>query len=247
MKFKAIIIDDEQHCIDTLSWQLNKYCPEIELVDSFSSSTQGLEYLNTTTVDVVFLDIEMPELNGFDLLKAVGSINFQVIFTTAYDEFALKAFRASAVDYLLKPIDKTDLQAAISKLAKPTATGAYMQQLENLFKNLQHQQPGGKIALPTLEGLHFVKAADIIYCTSDSNYTNIFLTDGGKLLVSKTLKEIEAILQEQGFLRIHHSHMINLSKIDRYLKGDGGYVVMEDGKSLSVSRARKEAFLQSFQ
>ena len=247
MNYKAIIIDDEQHCIDTLSWQLDKYCEQVDLVQSFDVSKEGLKYLNTEKVDVVFLDIEMPELNGFDLLKAVNQVDFQVIFTTAYDEFALKAFRASAVDYLLKPIDKTDLQAAIGKLNKPLASGQYMQQMENLFKNLQGTQGSGKIALPTLEGLHFVTASDILYCTSDSNYTNIFLANGGKLLVSKTLKEIEAMLKDQGFLRIHHSHMINLNRIDRYLKGDGGYVVMEDGKSLSVSRARKEAFLQCFQ
>lgn len=246
--FKAIIIDDEQHCIDTLSWQLEKYCPEIELQQSFSASLKGLEYLNSNSVDVVFLDIEMPELNGFDLLKAVNQVNFQVIFTTAYDEFALKAFKASAVDYLLKPIDKSDLQAAVQKLNKAGDSSAYLQQIETLFTNLNNQQQGnGKIALPTLEGLHFVNSSEILYCTSDSNYTNIFLQDGQKLLVSKTLKEIEAMLGGFGFLRIHHSHMINLNKISKYLKGDGGYVVMDDGKSLSVSRARKEAFLQYFQ
>lgn len=244
--FKAIIIDDEQHCIDTLSWQLKKYCPQIELKASFSRSTEGLNFLNKEAVDVVFLDIEMPELNGFDLLKTVDRVNFQVIFTTAYDEFALKAFRASAVDYLLKPIDKSDLQAAVEKLNRPESSTTYVQQVENLLKNLKPQS-GGKIALPTLEGLHFVKAQQIMYCISDSNYTNIYLDDGSKLLVSKTLKEIEGVLQDLGFLRIHHSHMINLDKISKYLKGDGGYVVMDDGKSLSVSRARKEAFLQSFQ
>jgi two-component system LytT family response regulator len=247
MTIKTIIIDDEQHCIDTLQWQFEKYVDNLELLETFNSPTEALLFLNNNPVDLVFLDIEMPEMNGFELLNKVDKVDFEVIFATAYDEFAIKAFNASAIDYLLKPINKDLLIASIDKVKDKKKPSILPEQMEILYGALSSKAPRKeRIAVSTQEGLHFVKITEILYCTSDSNYTNIHLIDGKTILVSRTLKEIEAMLVDLHFLRIHHSHLINLHKIERYIRGDGGYVVMDDKKSLSVSRSRKEALLAMF-
>lgn len=247
MKVRAIIVDDEQHCIETLTWQVGKYVPEIEILQAFNNPAEAMAYLTTHTVDLVFLDVEMPEMSGFDLLNALPEIDFEVIFATAHDEFAIKAFHASAIDYLLKPVNKDLLIAATKKVLekkKPAILPEQIEILKNALGLTKVQKE--RIAVPTQEGLHFVKVSEILYCISDSNYTFIHLDSGQKLLVSKTLKEIEAMLPNESFLRIHHSHLINFTKIEKYIRGDGGYVVMDDKKSLSVSRSRKEMLLSKF-
>ncbi len=245
-EIRAIVIDDEQHCIDTVQWLIDKYVPNVKIVSVFTSPTKALESLNESNPDLVFLDIEMPEMSGFEFLKRVPEKNFEIIFTTAYDEFAIKAFKASAVDYLLKPIGKQDILSAVEKVEK-NKSNILPEQIEILYRALNKNSIlKERIAVPTQEGIRFIKIKDILYCISDSNYTFIHLENSKKFLVSKTLKEIERILSENGFLRIHHSHMINIQRIDRYIKGDGGYVVMDDNKSLSVSRSRKEALLAIF-
>lgn len=247
MEIQAIIIDDEQHCIDTLTWQINKYTKEVRVVAAFSSPKEAIVYLESNAIDLVFLDIEMPEMNGFDFLAQVQNIQFEVIFATAYDEFAIKAFHASAIDYLLKPIHKDLLIASIAKVRKKKQPKILPEQMNILYGALNAKEPvKERIAVPTQEGLHFVRVNEILYCISDSNYTFIYLDGGKQLLVSKTLKEIEAMLPVQSFLRIHHSHLINFKKIEKYIRGDGGYVIMDDKKSLSVSRSRKEALLSKF-
>ena len=247
MIIKTIIIDDEQHCIDTLQWQLEKYVDKLEILGTFNSPKAALAFLNSHPVDLVFLDIEMPEMNGFELLKMVTKVDFEIIFATAYDEFAIKAFNASAIDYLLKPINKDLLIASIDKVRTKNKPSILSEQMDILYGALSEKAPvKERIAVPTQEGLHFVKIAEIMYCTSDSNYTNIHRTDGSTILVSRTLKQIEAMLADVHFLRIHHSHLINLHKIERYIRGDGGYVIMDDKKSLSVSRSRKEVLLGVF-
>jgi len=247
MKIRAIIIDDEQHCIETLQWQLNKYVSDLEIMVTFCSPKGALKYLERNEIDLVFLDIEMPEMNGFQFLKNCPSVNFEVVFTTAYDEFAIKAFNASAIDYLLKPINKDLLIAAVSKVSEKKKPAILPEQIEILYGALNNKRPlKERIAVPTQDGLYFVKIKEILYCISDSNYTHIHLINNKKILVSRTLKEIEAMLFENQFLRIHHSHLINLQKIERYVRGDGGYVVMDDKKSLSVSRSRKETLLSIF-
>ena len=246
-RIKSLIVDDEQHCIETLAWQLEKYTPEIDLVGTFVSPISALNFLQSHPVDLLFLDIEMPEMNGFDLLQQCHDIHFDVIFTTAYDAFAVKAFKASAIDYLLKPIDKEDLISAVQKANNTQESSLLPDQMEILYQALHPQKPKKeRIAVPTQDGLHFVKIKEIMYCISTSNYTNIHLIDGKKILVSRTLKEIEGMLSEEGFLRIHNSHLINLSKIEKYMRGDGGFVIMDDQKALSVSRSRKEALLAFF-
>jgi len=248
MKLRSIILDDEQHCIDTLQWQIEKYSPNVELVKTFNSSPEALDYLSSHPIDLLFLDIEMPEINGFEVLKNLDKVDFDVIFTTAYDEFAVKAFKASAIDYLLKPIDKSDLISAVQKVSDKNKPLILPGQIDILYDAINQKKPlKERIAVPTQEGLYFVKIKEIMYCISDSNYTHIHLLNNKKILVSKTLKEIEAMLVEEGFLRIHNSHLINLQKIEKYMRGDGGYVIMDDQKSLSVSRSRKEALLSIFE
>ena len=247
MKIKSIILDDEQHCVDTLEWQLKKYLPEVEIAGIFTSPLGALEYINTHKIDLLFLDIEMPGMNGFELLKKLKNINLDVVFTTAYDEFAVKAFKASAIDYLLKPINKSDLISAVKKVSDKQQSTILPEQMEIFFDAINNKSPlKERIAVSTQEGLLFIKVSEIMYCVSDSNYTYIYLDTNKKVLVSKTLKEIEAMLTDEGFLRIHNSNLINLQKIEKYIRGDGGYVIMDDNKSLNVSRSKKEEFLAIF-
>lgn len=248
MKIVSIILDDEQHCVDTLLWQLEKYVPDVEVVATFNSPVAALEYLSKNKIDLLFLDIEMPEMNGFTFLKQIENVTFDVIFETAYDEFAVKAFKASAIDYLLKPIDKADLVVAIKKVVDKQRPSIMPEQMEILYDALNNKKPlKERVAVPTQEGLHFLKTSEIMYCISDSNYTHIHLANNNhSILVSRTLKEIEAMLSGGMFLRIHHSHLINIQKIEKYMRGDGGYVIMDDKKMLNVSRSRKEALLAIF-
>lgn len=196
----------------------------------------------------MFLDIEMPNGSGFDLLESLSEpIDFKIIFITAYHEYALKAFKFSAVDYLLKPINVDELKQAISKV-RPGAEQEPKEKIDTLIENISRK--GGtmnKIALPSMEGLQFVNLDEIIYCESQDNYTQFFLTDGKRVMVSKTIKHFEELLDPERFFRVHRSNIINLKYIDKYVKGEGGYVVMKQGERIPVSRRRKESFLQLFQ
>ena len=243
---KTVIVDDEKHCLETLSWQLQRYCPQVELIAACDAAQDAIETIRKQPVDLVFLDIEMPHMNGFEMLEALQPIQFEIIFTTAYDMFAVKAFKFSAVDYLLKPIDKDEL---VQSLQKYQTRGAQLrpEQLNILFQSL-YQKSGSiqRVALPTMEGLEFIEADDIIHCQSESNYTHIYLTNGSKLLISKTLKETEELMKDFNFLRVHHSHLINLNHVQKYVKGDGGYVIMSNDDAVNVSRSRKELLLRAF-
>ena len=247
MKLKSIIVDDEIHCTDTLIWQIKKYVKDVEILTVFNNPLQALEFLYKNNIDLIFLDIEMPEMNGFEFLEEIAQKHFDVIFTTAYDEFAFKAFKASAIDYLLKPIDKESIINAVEKVLKKRERKILPEQLDILYNAISFKRKRKeRIALPTREGLIFIKIKEILYCISDSNYTEIFLISSKKILVCKTLKDIESLLADDGFLRIHNSHLINLHKIQKYIRGDGGYVIMDDNNSLSVSRKRKELLLHYF-
>ncbi len=245
-QIKVLLVDDEQHCLETLSWQLQRYCPQVEVLGASNDARKAIEIVKKKEIDLIFLDIEMPHMNGFEMLEALKPINFEVIFTTAYDMFAVKAFKFCALDYLLKPIDKDELIKALEKFQTRT-TSIRPEQLNLLFQSLsQKGTPIQQVALPTMEGLEFVQAQDIIHCQSESNYTHIFLSGGKKLLISKTLKETSEILSDFNFLRVHHSHLINLNHVRKYVKGDGGYVVMSNEDTVNVSRSRKELLLRSF-
>lgn len=243
---KAILVDDEKHCRETLSIQLARYCPEVKLLAQCSSAAEGLQAIEAHKPEVVFLDVEMPQMNGFEMLQQLSSIPFDVIFTTGYDAYAIKAIRFSALDYLLKPIDKDELKKAVDKVHHKNEHNL-TQQLDVLLEKLGNKQTSmQKIALPTQDGFELLPLETILKCESDSNYTNIYLKNGRKVLVSRTLKEIEELLDGHSFLRVHHSHLVNLNEITRYIRGEGGYVVMSDNSSVAVSRSRKEALLKVF-
>jgi two-component system LytT family response regulator len=244
---KAIIIDDEMHCRKTLGMLLKEYCPDVQVIDQCDDSESGVEAIKKGKPDLVFLDIEMPRMNGFEMLEQFSEIPFAVIFTTGYDKYAIKAFRFSALDYLLKPIGHEELKKAVQKIGHKSQH-QLAQQLEILLHRLNHQPSAiNKIALPTMEGLQMIPVDSIISCASDRNYTVLMLKDKGKMIVSRMLKEMEEILEEYSFLRVHHSYIVNLNEISRYVKGEGGYLIMNDGSSIDVSRSRKEILLQKLQ
>jgi len=240
---RAIIVDDEPYCCEVLLTLLQTSCPQVQAVACYNSSIDALKAIPQQQPDIVFLDVEMPNLNGFQLLECLPAINFNLIFTTSYDQYALKAFRWSAIDYLLKPIDREELVKAVSKVVNRSQWPA-TQQLELLLE--KWKQPGvaiSKVALPTMEGLQMVAVDAIISCESDSNYTIFRLKDKQKMIVSRTLKEIEEMLQEYAFTRVHHSYLVNMNEINKYVKGEGGYLEMSDGSTIDVSRSKKEALL----
>jgi len=240
---KAIIIDDEVHCIKTLAMLLKEYCPEVKVMKQCGDAKEGLAIIEELKPDLVFLDIEMPVMNGFELLEQVTDIAFEIIFTTSYDQYAIKAIRFSALDYLLKPVDPEELQRAVNK-AGQRRHNQFPQQFEILLQKLhQPVSPVQKIALPTMEGLQMIPVSSIISCASDSNYTLFFLKNMQKLVVSRPLKEMEEMLEEYHFLRVHNSYLVNLNEIDKYVKGEGGYLVMTDGTNIDVSRSKKEVLL----
>ena len=243
----AIIIDDEPYCCEALATLLQIHCPEVQLIDTCNNARMGIRAIEETNPQLVFLDIEMPKVNGFQMLEQIKVINFDLIFTTSYDQYAIKAIRTSALDYLLKPIDREELQIAVRK-AITKLKSPLPQQLEILFQKLV---PGSnalsKIALPTMEGLQMVATDSILHIQSDSNYSVLFLKTKQKLIVSRTLKEMEEILEDHLFARVHNSHLVNLNEIEKYVKGEGGYLIMSDGTSVDVSRSRKEMLLTRLQ
>ena len=244
----AIIIDDEAHCCDTLAILLKRYCPQIEVGGIFRSGADALTYIKIITPQIIFLDIEMPLMNGFELLEQLPEINFELIFTTSYDQYAIKAFHLSALDYLLKPIDIEELQKAVQKAVQKIIQQKENQlphQIDILLKKL-HQPSAviNKIALPTMEGLQMVPVDSVISCASEGNYTAFFLKGHKKMIVSRILKEIEELIQDHSFARVHHSHIVNLNEIEKYVRGEGGYLIMSDGSSVDVSRSRKESLLK---
>lgn len=241
---KAIIIDDEQDCCDVLATLLERYCPEIIIGDVCSCAEDALNSLLLNKVDLVFLDIKMPHMNGFELLERLYPFDFSVIFTTSYDQYAIKAIRYSALDYLLKPVDKEELQTAVQKAAERRMP-MLSQQLELLLQKMTRpSQVFNRIALPTMEGLNIIPADSIISCASSSNYTILTLKDGKKLTVSRTLKEIEEMLEGQPFFRVHHSYLVNLTEVRKYIRGEGGMLIMSDDTSVDVSRSKKDQLLK---
>ncbi len=239
---RAIIIDDEQESRNTVINILNNFCKNIQVVAQAENVKAGIEIIEKENPDVVFLDIQMPDGTGFDLLEELVEVNFQVIFVTAYDQYALKAIKFSALDYLLKPVNPQHLIDAVEKLKKPeTDFGLISKQISTLLRNKNGFE---RITLPTFDGLRFIILKDIIRCEADNNYTNFYLNSGEKVLVTKTLKEYDESLSGEDFIRVHQSHLVNSKYIDRYIKGDGGTIIMTDGSQVEVSRRRKEEFLK---
>lgn len=240
---KTIILDDEPYCVELLAHLLQKHCPGIEILAHFTEPRLALEYLKSNpSPDLVFLDVEMPRLNAFDLLNLLHPFSFKLIFTTAYDKYAVKAIKFSALDYLLKPIDIGELKSAVQKAEAQHSV--HPQQLELLFKHKEADAPAPeRIALSTQTGVDFVTVSEVVYCSSDGSYSEIFMKSGQKIVLSKPLKDLEEILPKDLFFRIHHSYLLNLRHVMRYIRGAGGEAVMANGAQLPVARNRKTDFL----
>jgi two-component system, LytTR family, response regulator len=243
----ASIVDDEPYCCETLVTLLERYCPDVKVLDICYSGSDALKSIRDHAPQILFLDIEMPHLNGFELLEKLPQINFELIFTTSYDQYAIKAIRFSALDYLLKPIDREELQKAVQK-AVGRMKYPLPQQIEILLQKLNHPTiPVNKIAIPTMEGLQMIFVESVVSCSADSNYTILLLKNKQKITASRTLKEIEEMLEDYSFARVHHSSLVNLNEVEKYVRGEGGYLIMSDGSTVDVSRSRKEILLRKLQ
>jgi len=240
---KALIIDDENRTRDLIAKMINSFGFDIEAIPAGENVQSGIQAIQDLKPDIVFLDIQMPDGTGFDVLKSVENKNFEVIFITAHEEFAIKAIKFSALDYLLKPIDPIELKAAVEKALKALDQKKEESQFEALQYNIQPNQKR-RLVLKTQESVFVVELDEIIRCEADRNYTSFFLTGGKKILVSKTLKDYETLLSPHNFLRVQQSHLINLDFVDRYDKGNGGSVVMKDGSEVPLSPAKREIFFK---
>ena len=240
---RSIIIDDELHCIKSLENDLKGNCSCIEIITSCKSAKEGILAIKKNRPDLVFLDVEMPWMNGFEMLEMLDDVNFSIIFTTAHDEFAAKAFRISAIDYLLKPIDANDLKEAVQKVRRKLDEGNSLQNVSNLLRNIRKSSVKQRIALPHREGYEFVEVSSIIYCQAEGAYTKIFFGEKRNMLVSRSLGEIEELLPPEIFLRIHHSTVVNVNYIVQFLRTDGGYLILKTGEKISVSKTRKDLLL----
>lgn len=239
----AIIIDDELKGRVALRQKLKDYCPEVEVTGEAENGEEGLILINRLKPDIVFLDIEMPGMGGFEMLTQLQKKNFHLIFTTAYDQYAIQAIRFAAFDYLLKPVDIEELRMAIRKIADGRREEDTSQRLEVLEHNLRSKTAMNKISIPTMEGLLFFNINDIIHVEAQSNYTVFSFINRPRLTVSKTMKEFEDLLPGDIFFRCHHSHIINLNFIKRYIKGDGGQIELQNGEYVDVARRKKDEFL----
>lgn len=239
---RTIIVEDEPNNIIALQKTLEVYCLEVEVVAVAENVKAGIEAIEKHQPDLVFLDIEMPDGSGFDLLKHFEKVHFQVIFVTAFNQYAIKAFQFSAIDYILKPINTELLIQAVHKVSSNPKHEDLEKMIENLLDNREQIE---SLALPTFEGIQIEKLDNILYCESENNYTIFHLKEGGKIMVSRTLKEYDIILSENNFFRIHQSYLINLAEVKKYTKGEGGYVNLSNNKSLDVSRRRKQPFLEA--
>lgn len=240
-KYKTVIVEDELQCLETLELLIEKYCPEIEIVGTACSIKDGKEIITKEDPEVVFMDIELIGGNSFSLLKDFENINFKVIFTTAHEQYALQAAKSSAIDFLLKPINKDELVEALSKIKSGVNFG---KRINNLIGNLNLPEDDHRIAIWGNKEIEFVNIADIIYCKARANNAEIFLTNGTSIKSTKPLKELEQVLNNYNFYRIHHANLINLKHVKKFLKIDGGFAQMIDGSQIEVSTRRKGEFLK---
>lgn len=241
----AILIDDEESNVSSLKEKINRHCKELNIIALCYNAADGIEAINSLQPDIVFLDIEMPVMNGFLLLQNVIFKNFELIFTTAYDHYAVKAIRFSALDYLLKPVEIEELKNAVNRAIEKRTNQTSAQQLEVFLENLPAKTNSfQKIAIPTNDGLQFIKIGDILYLEANMNYTYV-VTAAKKFMVCQTLKTFEDMLPPETFIRIHNSFIINKNFAEKYIRGDGGQVVLSNGIALDVSKRKKAEFLKA--
>ena len=241
---RSIIIDDEPQNATILKNDIETHCSSVQIVSVCYSAKEGIMSIKKEKPDLVFLDIEMPWMNGFEMLEMLDEIHFCIIFTTAHDQFAAKAFRISAIDYLLKPIDVNDLKEAVKKAAEKIQQRSGVENIANLLQNIKQPEGNQRIAFPGREGFEFIEAGKVIYAQAEGSYTHVFLNDKRKLVISKTLSDIEEMLPPELFHRIHHSTLVNLSHVTHLFKSDGGYVVLENGEKLAVSKSKKDSLME---
>jgi two-component system LytT family response regulator len=243
---KAVIIDDEINNLSSLKEKLDNHCPQVQIAAACDNAADGIKSIDSLHPDIVFLDIEMPVMNGFVMLQQLSYKNFELIFTTAYDHYAIKAIRYSALDYLVKPIEIEDLKEAVKKAEEKRNHANPNPQIELLMEQLLHKKNQfSRIAIPSTEGLQFIRVEDIIYLEASVNYTHIFTSDKKKYIVSRTLKDFEDMLPPEIFLRIHNSYIINKNFAEKYIRGEGGQVVLSNGVTLDVAKRKKHEFLKA--
>lgn len=240
---KAVIIDDEPKAIQSLSWELSNFDNELEVIATFTEPESALQYIKDAQIDCLFLDIEMPTMDGFQFLEKLVKKDFAIVITTAYNEYAIKALKNEAIDYLLKPIDTDDLRETITKIKKFNHRTASSDKFERILLNFNQKFNRKKITINTDGKLVFLEPKEILFVASDGNYCTIHLDNDKKLVVTKKLKEVDELLPEEHFFRIHNSYIINLHKIKEFLKTDG-YVILENNHKIPVSRQKKTAFLE---
>lgn len=244
---RTLIIDDEKNATDVLELQIANYCDGIEVIGVCNSSLEGIKMISTLKPNLVLLDIDMPHLSGFDVIEATKDMNYKVIFTTAFNEFAIKAFKVAAVDYLLKPIDIIELRSALARVKSEVDHVPGLSDYKKIMSSLSsHGNQNKKIALQSSNGMKLVEVDQVVRAESESNYTHVYLSDGKKITLAKTLKSVEEALAGFPFCRVHQSHLINVNFVNKIIKGDNPYVLMLDGTSITVSRQRKDEFYDLF-
>jgi len=239
----TIIVDDEPVYCETLSLLIHKHCPDIQVEACCHTGNEALDKIKELKPKLVVLDIKLPEMNGFELLEQLSPLPFDVIVISGYDDFAIKAFQYNVVDYLLKPVDTLQLMSALHKVRLRVEERMH-EQITQLIQKVDRLSNHGQIALPTFEGLQMVSIDNIISCASNSNYTSVYLKKGQKLVVSKTLGDVEEMLKDYSFIRVHHSYLVNLNEIHKWVKVDGGHLVMSDGSTVYVSRHKRELLIK---
>ncbi len=239
---RAIIVDDEQDAIHLLQLQLQQHCPQVQIAGTYTSSVKALKGIEDAIPDLLFLDVEMPVMNGFELLEKLQPIHFNIAFVTAYNQFALRAFKFNALDFLVKPVDTQELINTVAKAEKhikPTPT-----QLSQLQKQLRGE-PVTKIAIPGQNGVVFIDLNEIVYSEASNNYSKIILTEGRKFLISKTLKDVQEVLEEEHFLRVHRQYVINLNHV-KQLNRNEGIIIMDNGDHIPIARNQKERLIEKY-
>ncbi|CAM1359695.1 DNA-binding response regulator [Tenacibaculum litopenaei] len=242
---KAVIVDDEPKAIQGLTWELSNFNHDLEVIETFTEAEKAIDYINTNTFDCLFLDIEMPTMDGFQLLERLEKKDFAIVITTAYNEYAIKALKNQAIDYLLKPIDSDDLEETISRIKKHDRQQNNTDKFDQILSSFNQKFNRRKITISTDGKLVFLEESEILFVESDGNYCTIHTTNTKKIVITKKLKEVNTLLPDDHFFRIHNSYIINLNKIKEFLKSEG-YVVLENGHKIPVSRQKKSDFLDKF-
>ncbi|MHB0754397.1 LytR/AlgR family response regulator transcription factor [Polaribacter sp. M15] len=241
----AIIIDDEQDAIESLTWEINMFCKDIKIVDSFTNPEEAISAVNYLKPDCVFLDIEMPKIDGFQLLSHLKFRDFDLVITTAYDNYALKAFKENAIDYLLKPIDNDDLVKVVDKIKKNKLNKQLGFSVKDLLPTIEKKNK--KIAIPLSGKVVFLNIEEVMYCKSDGNYTTLFLSDGTSYLYSKKIKDVYELLNTEAIVRVHQSYLVNMNYVKEYVKNEGYYLILENAKTIPVSKPNRMFILEAMQ